>query len=406
MRTKISVLPRYPKWNYFCPDMAGIYVHIPFCRQACHYCDFHFSTNLKFQTDLLDALRKELSFQNDYLEGEKIDTIYFGGGTPSILGASDISDILESIHRNFKINSAAEVTLEANPDDLSKEKLHALKAIGINRLSIGIQSFDDHVLKFLNRVHNAEMALDSVQSARDMGFENISIDLIYAIPGQDMNAWKKNIAKAITLSPEHISSYSLTIEEKTVFGKWVSQKKFTFPDDDASASEMMTLIDTLESRGYLHYEVSNFAKPGYIAQHNSSYWHGKKYLGIGPSAHSYNGYSRQYNISNNHQYRQSIQSGKIPAAREVLNREDKINDTILTSLRTSWGTNLEKLRVDHNYDLLKVHRAYVDHLLKGNLAVLENNTLILTRSGRLLADKIASDLFAISIGESDDQGHL
>jgi oxygen-independent coproporphyrinogen-3 oxidase len=386
--------------------MAGIYVHIPFCRQACHYCDFHFSTNLKFQTDLLDALRKELSFQNDYLEGEKIDTIYFGGGTPSILGASDISDILESIHRNFKINSAAEVTLEANPDDLSKEKLHALKAIGINRLSIGIQSFDDHVLKFLNRVHNAEMALDSVQSARDMGFENISIDLIYAIPGQDMNAWKKNIAKAITLSPEHISSYSLTIEEKTVFGKWVSQKKFTVPDDDASASEMMTLIDTLESSGYLHYEVSNFAKPGYIAQHNSSYWHGKKYLGIGPSAHSYNGYSRQYNISNNHQYRQSIQSGKIPAAREVLNREDKINDTILTSLRTSWGTNLEKLRVDHDYDLLKVHRAYVDHLLKGNLAVLENNTLILTRSGRLLADKIASDLFAISIGESDDQGHL
>ena len=386
--------------------MAGIYVHIPFCKQACHYCDFHFSTNLKFKSGLLDALRKELSFQNDYLKGEIIDTIYFGGGTPSILSTPDISDILETIHKNFRINSSAEVTLEANPDDLSKEKLHALKAIGINRLSIGIQSFDDHILKFLNRVHNVDMALDSVHGARDAGFENISIDLIYAIPGQDMNAWEKNIAKAIELSPEHISSYALTIEEKTVFGKWVSQKKFTVPDNDASATEMMILIEMLEASGYHHYEVSNFAKPGYISQHNSSYWRSQKYLGVGPSAHSYDGHSRQYNISNNHQYQQSIQSGKIPAAREVLSRGDKINDTILTSLRTSWGTDLEKLRVEHNYDLLYVHRAYVDHLIKGNLAILVNEALILTKSGRLLADKIASDLFAISIGESDDEGHL
>ncbi len=386
--------------------MAGIYVHIPFCKQACHYCDFHFSTNLKFQTDLTEAIRKEFFLQNHYLKGEKIETIYFGGGTPSLLSAPELSNVLTTIHENFSVDSSAEVTLEANPDDLSRAKLHALKAIGVNRLSIGIQSFDDHILKFLNRVHNADIASDSVRAAREARFENISIDLIYAIPGQDMNAWKQNIAKAIDLSPEHISSYSLTIEEKTVFGKWASQKRIAVPDNDASASEMIALIDALESKGYHHYEVSNFAKPGYVSRHNSSYWRGEKYLGIGPSAHSFDGQSRQFNVSNNHQYHQSIQMGRVPASREKLSREDKINDTILTSLRTSWGANLEKLRVEHQYDLLNIHHAYIDRLIDGNLAVLTNDTLILTRSGRLLADKIASDLFAISVEESDDDRHL
>ena len=377
--------------------MAGIYIHIPFCKQACHYCDFHFSTNLKFQADLIEAIRKEFFLQNHYLKGEKIETIYFGGGTPSILSALDVGNILTTINENFSVDSSAEVTLEANPDDLSREKLHALKAIGINRLSIGIQSFDDHILKFLNRVHDSAIAFDSVHAAREAGFKNISIDLIYAIPGQDLNAWKENIAKAIDLNPEHISSYSLTIEERTVFGKWASQNKMTVPDNDASASEMIALIDALESEGYDHYEVSNFAKPGYVSQHNSSYWRGKKYLGVGPSAHSYDGQSRQYNISNNYQYYQSIQQGTVPASRENLNREDKINDIILTSLRTSWGADLQKLREEHHYDLFNVNRAYVDRLLNGNLAVVINDTLILTKSGRLLADKIASDLFAIAV---------
>ena len=355
---------------------------------------------------MVEALRSELTLQKTYLNGEKITTIYFGGGTPSLLSSVELNSILESVRENFIVDPLSEITLEANPDDLAGEKLRALKEIGINRLSIGIQSFDDNILKFLNRVHDASMALNCVHSARQAGFDNISIDLIYAIPGQHLNAWRENIAKAIDLNPEHISSYSLTIEEKTVFGKWASQNRITVPDNDTSATEMIALIDALESSGYQHYEVSNFAKPGYISQHNSGYWRGEKYLGIGPSAHSYDGQSRQYNISNNHQYLQSIRSGIVPAAREILNREDKINDSILTSLRTAWGVDLEKLRTEYDYDVQRIHRPYLDLLISGNLAIAHKGTLILTRSGRLLADKIASDLFAAPIAHIDDDGHL
>jgi oxygen-independent coproporphyrinogen III oxidase len=376
--------------------MAGIYVHIPFCKQACHYCDFHFSTNVKFQSEIVRALRNELALQKSYLDNAKIETIYFGGGTPSLLSNGEISEILEAIDEHFDIDDAAEITLEANPDDLTKDKLRALKALGINRLSIGIQSFDEFILKFLNRAHDAGMAQNSVKYARAVGFENISMDLMYSIPGQDLTAWKKNIAKALELHPEHISSYSLTIEAKTAFGKWASQKRISVPDDDISAAEMIALIETLDIAGYQHYEISNFAKPGYISRHNSSYWSGKKYLGIGPSAHSYNGNGRQFNIDNNHLYLKSIESGRVPATRETLSQEDKINDWILTTLRTSWGTDLKKLRKEYKYDLLRVHHAYVNRLVDSKLAVVDNDTLILTRSGRLLADKIASDLFAVA----------
>lgn len=386
--------------------MAGIYVHIPFCKQACHYCDFHFSTDTKFRTALVEALRTELVMQKRYLNGEKIETIYLGGGTPSLLTAAELAEILATVHDQFSVHPEAEITLEGNPDDLTKEKLHALKAIGINRLSIGIQSFDDGILKFFNRAHNASMALSSVHDARAAGFENISIDLMYAIPGQDLESWKKNITKAIGLQPEHISSYSLTIEEKTVFGRWASQKKLLVPDNDESAIELTALVNALANAGYQHYEVSNFAKPGYISRHNSSYWVGKYYLGIGPSAHSYDGHSRQFNISNNHLYIRSIQSERVPATHETLTREDKINDWILTTLRTSWGTDLKKLRQDHEYDLLQVHHKYVNNLIAGNLAVVNNDTLILTASGRLLADKIASDLFTLADKPVDKGGHL
>jgi oxygen-independent coproporphyrinogen III oxidase len=391
---KISDLTRYPKWNYFCPDMAGIYVHIPFCKQACHYCDFHFSTNTQGRNELVTALCDELALQKSYLNSENIDTIYFGGGTPSILAAAELNRILTAVHSNFKINPAAEVTLEANPDDLTMEKLKDLKTSGINRLSIGIQSFDDAILKFLNRAHDSCMAVTSALDARTIGFDNISVDLIYAIPGQDLISWGQNIAKALSLNPEHISAYSLTIEERTVFGKWLSQKKISMPENDISASEMIALIEALENAGYDYYEVSNFAKPGYISRHNSSYWRGEKYLGIGPSAHSYDGNGRQYNISNNHSYVNAIQRGRVPATVEALNREDKINDWILTTLRTSWGTDLQKLLKDYEYDLLQVHGRYIDSLIAGNLAFVNDDALILTRTGRLLADKIASDLFA------------
>lgn len=376
--------------------MAGIYIHIPFCKQACHYCDFHFSTNTTTRTQIIHSLGKELVLQKNYLGGQKINTIYFGGGTPSLLSLEELSHILMVITKTFDVAPSAEITLEANPDDLLREKLSDLKRIGINRLSIGIQSFDDAVLKFLNRAHNASLAITSFQDAREIGFENISIDLMYAIPGQDVDAWQKNIDQALALNPEHISSYSLTIEEKTVFGKWASQKKIKPSDSDDSAQELLLLIDVLEQSGFDHYEVSNFSKPGYISRHNSSYWKGDPYLGVGPSAHSYNGLSRQYNVSNNHRYLTAIQSDQIPATIEVLSREDKINDWLLTTLRTSWGTDLNKLRVDHQYDLLKIHGHYVQNLIDGKYAVIANESLILTKSGRLLADKIASDLFSMT----------
>ena len=376
--------------------MAGIYIHIPFCKQACHYCDFHFSTNTSKQAQLLQAIGNELIIQKHYLGEEKINTLYFGGGTPSMLLTEEVNNILRIIFKNFDVAPSAEITLEANPDDLISTKLLDFKKIGINRLSIGIQSFDDAVLKFLNRVHDSTLAISSFQNARDAGFENISIDLMYALPGQDLKDWKKNIDRALSLNPNHISAYSLTIEEKTVFGKWAADKKIKTRSDDASAQELLLLIDELEGGGFEHYEVSNFSKPGYISKHNSSYWKGEKYLGVGPSAHSYNGISRQYNISNNHLYCKALESGQIPATIETLSREDKINDFLLTTLRTSWGTDLKKLANEHQYDLLTIHANYVQKLVENGYASLTNETLILTKSGRLLADKIASDLFMMT----------
>jgi oxygen-independent coproporphyrinogen III oxidase len=380
----------------FLSDMAGIYIHIPFCKQACHYCDFHFSTNTSRQAQLIQAIGNELLIQKNYLGEEKINTLYFGGGTPSILSTDEVNNILDIISRNFDVAPAAEITLEANPDDLVSEKLVAFKTAGINRLSIGIQSFDDAVLKFLNRAHDSTLARSSFQHARDAGFENISIDLMYALPGQDLKDWKKNIDCALSLGPNHISAYSLTIEEKTVFGKWASDKKIKVRGDDASAQELLLLIEELEHEGFEHYEVSNFSKPGFISKHNSGYWKGEKYLGVGPSAHSYNGISRQFNISNNHLYINTLESGQIPATIEILSHEDKVNEYLLTTLRTSWGTDLKKLSNEHQYDLLTIHGKYVQKLLENGHALLSNETLILTKSGRLLADKIASDLFMMT----------
>ena len=374
-------------------EMAGIYIHIPFCKQACHYCDFHFSTNTKHRAQIINAIVNELTLQKNYLDNEPIKTIYFGGGTPSLLSLQEVDTIFQTIYKTFQVAVLPEVTFEANPDDLVYQKLIGFREIGINRLSIGIQSFDDSVLKFLNRAHDARLAFTSFAQAREAGFNNISVDLMYSIPGQDSTTWKRNIDQTVALSPEHISAYALTIEPKTVFGKWKSAKKIKEIDSDSSAQDLLVLIDHLGKAGFDHYEVSNFSKPGFISNHNSNYWRAEKYLGIGPSAHSYNGLSRQYNISNNHLYLKSVNIGKIPATLEILTREDKINDCLLTTLRTSWGTDLKRLIQDHQYDLLQLHGDYVNRLLDNNLAILTKETLILTKSGRLLADKIASDLF-------------
>lgn len=376
--------------------MAGIYLHIPFCKQACYYCDFHFSTNQSYRGELCEAIRQEIHLQQNFFPpSTTIQTVYFGGGTPSLLTFEEMNGIMESLHQHFQIANNAEITFEANPDDLTIEKLNELKQLGINRLSIGIQSFDDDVLRFLNRAHHAQAAITCVEEARKAGFKNISIDLIYAIPSQTDDQWQSNIEKALALDPEHISSYSLTIEEKTVFGRWKSRGKLKAIDDEIAARQLELLVTKLHAAGYDQYEVSNFGKPQYYSQHNSSYWQGQHYLGLGPSAHSYNGVVRQFNIANNHNYLKSIREGTVPYDVEVLTKENKINDYLLTTLRTSWGANLQWMMDAFGYDLMAEQNHYIQHLLQHQLATLENQTLILTPRGKLLADKISSDLFVV-----------
>jgi oxygen-independent coproporphyrinogen III oxidase len=376
--------------------MAGLYLHVPFCKQACFYCDFHFSTNQEKKLEMIRAFTREIELQKDYLKGEPVNTIYFGGGTPSLLSKEELSLLMEAIRKYFSISSSPEITLEANPDDLTKDKLLSLKEMGVNRLSIGIQSFDDEVLQFLNRAHDSVAAHACVEMAREAGFKNISIDLIYAIPNQDHQAWAKNIERALALKPDHISSYSLTIEEKTAFGRWVASGTLKVKDDEFAASQLTMLVDTLEEKGFEQYEVSNFALPGFQSQHNSSYWKQEKYLGIGPSAHSYNGESRQFNINNNHLYLKSLRENSIPATIEVLTRAEIINDYLLTTLRTSWGTSLVTLRENFNFNLMEEYESYVNSLIANGLALIKNETLILTKAGKLFADKIASDLFVVN----------
>lgn len=371
--------------------MAGLYVHIPFCKQACHYCDFHFSTDTGTRIELVNALTHELALQKDYL-GEEINTIYLGGGTPSILNRGELDTLFSVIRTHFTLAPHAEITLEANPDDLTKEKLEEIRAIGINRLSIGIQSFDDNLLKYLNRVHDANGARRCLKHAREAGFSNISIDVIYAIPGLSQKIWKATLQEALHFLPEHISSYGLTIEERTVFGNWSKRGKLHPMDEENSAQQFEMLTDMLHQAGYEHYEISNFCKPGFHSRHNSSYWKQSRYLGIGPSAHSYNGESRQFNIRNNASYVRSINKGIVPFEREMLTRENKINEYILTTLRTEWGCDLSFLKQHLDDDLLERCGDNLSLLQQNGLIVIKNGILLLSRKGKLLADKIAEDL--------------
>jgi oxygen-independent coproporphyrinogen-3 oxidase len=375
--------------------MAGLYLHIPFCAQACHYCDFHFSTSLQYRSRLIEAMVMEVGLRKDYLKGEPIDTIYFGGGTPSLLTIQELKSLMNCLYANHVVSERPEVTLEANPDDLDREKLSGLRRLGINRLSIGIQSFDDDVLRFLNRAHDSSQALTAIDLARQTGFENISIDLIYAIPGQSQEQWRKNLSRALALAPEHLSTYSLTIEEKTAFGRWQKQGKIKSTGEELAAEEFELLMDMTRQAGYEHYEISNFCKPGYYSRHNSSYWKQKNYLGIGPSAHSYNGLSRQMNISHNARYEREIRSGVVPSEIETLTQENKINEYIFTTLRTCWGCDLQVLKQNYRFDLRETSREYLSGLIHQGRVVIENDILLLTQTGKLLADQIASDLFVV-----------
>jgi oxygen-independent coproporphyrinogen-3 oxidase len=376
--------------------MAGLYFHVPFCKQACYYCDFHFSTQTDLRGEMVQAMTKELELQKDYLEGAALETIYFGGGTPSMLTADELFRIMNDTSRYYTIMPGAEITVECNPDDLSRSKLLDLASLGVNRLSVGIQSFDDSVLRYFNRAHTAQESLNCVNDAREAGFENISLDLIYGIPGQSNEAWIESLRKTCELAPEHISAYALTIEEKTVFGRRHAKGMLTPLPDERVAEQFEALMLEMATAGYEHYEISNFSKPGRHSRHNASYWEQKAYLGIGPSAHSYDGRSRQHNIANNALYIKSVLAGKVPFERETLGREMLINEYIMTRLRTAGGLDLGLLKAMHNFDLMEVHRRYVEELIRMDKVHISGNVMRLSNQGKLLADKISSDLFVIA----------
>jgi len=371
--------------------MAGLYIHIPFCKQACHYCDFHFSTNQDQRTRLCQAIAKEINLQHSYLDNEPIHTLYFGGGTPSLLSGEELNIIFESVHSHFVVDDDAEVTMEVNPDDLTTDKLKELKNFGVNRLSVGIQSFNNPTLTFFNRAHSGEQAIESIHRARTAGFDNISIDLIYSVPGQAEDIWKKDIEQAVALRPEHISSYSLTIEEKTAFGKWQKTGRIKPLDENKAVADFEVLMDMLNSSGYEHYEISNFSKPGFHSKHNSSYWRQRKYLGLGPSAHSYNGETRQFNVANNSHYINAIIKGEVPFEIEQLSRENKINEYIITTLRTKWGCDLSYLEKNFGYSIFET--PILQKLLVQELIVLNKTIMTLTKKGKMLADQVAIELF-------------
>ena len=373
--------------------MAGIYIHIPFCKQACHYCNFHFSTNLRLKSQMLIAIEQELYLQKNYLDGLKIHSIYLGGGTPSLLEAEEINLLLIHIKQNFLCEDMLEITLEANPDDVNLNKLLLLKDIGVNRLSIGIQSFQDNLLRYLNRSHSAAKSINSLEIALKAGFNNFNLDLIYAIPGQSDKMWQEDLEIAIKFLPTHISAYCLTIESNTVFGRWAANRQLKIVEDEIAIKHFDLLISKLNSKHYDHYEISNFSLPGYNAVHNTNYWKRGSYLGLGPGAHSYNGTSRQHNITNNPIYIQNIQNGIIPATIEQLQWKNHINEYIMTSLRTKWGCDMRLLKEHYAYDLMVENTIYIERLVARKLACINEKIIQLTIAGKMLADKIASDLF-------------
>jgi oxygen-independent coproporphyrinogen-3 oxidase len=374
--------------------MAGIYIHIPFCKQACHYCDFHFSTSMKKKEDMVLALAKEMQLRKSEVS-EVIETIYFGGGTPSVLTLEEINFLIQEVYSNFEVSQNPEITLEANPDDLTNERIFELANSPINRLSIGIQSFFEEDLKMMNRAHNSAEAIKSLEIATKY-FDNISIDLIYGIPGLTNEMWKQNIETALSFGIPHISSYALTVEPKTALKKLIQTGKIAEPKDDIAQEHFQILVDTLQENGFIHYELSNFGKENYFSKNNSAYWLGKKYLGIGPSAHSYNGISRSWNIANNSIYLKEIQEDKLPNEIEILSKEDRYNEYVMTGLRTIWGISLDRIENEFGTDFLNYLMKQAEKFLADDLLSIEENVLKTTRKGKFLADGIASDLFMLS----------
>ena len=376
--------------------MSGIYIHIPFCKQACHYCNFHFSTSLKYKSEMVDGIVRELELQKAYLPDKKLTSIYFGGGTPSLLNGQELERIFQKIFSLYEVGMEAEITLEANPDDLSKEKINELRDSPVNRLSIGIQSFSEKDLRFMNRAHSAREARQCLEWAQAAGFEQLTTDLIYGCPTTSDEQWLDNIRILTDYGIPHLSCYALTVEPRTALAHFVEKGKVEPVDEEQSARQFEILIDQLEEVGYEHYEISNFAKPGFYARHNSSYWLRAPYLGVGPSAHSFKSGSRQWNVANNAKYlrflKQAVSAKDLEGTlfeREILSAAQSYDEYILTRLRTRWGCKAE--------DIAEPFQAYfldrVQRWLEAGKVSLDSGLYTLTRSGKLLADHISMDLF-------------
>jgi len=375
--------------------MSGIYIHIPFCKQACHYCDFHFSTSMAKKDMMISALKKELVLRREEFKGEVVETIYFGGGTPSVLETNEINDLIQTVYSNYHVTENPEITLEANPDDLSAEKLLELSNSPINRLSIGIQSFFEEDLLFMNRAHNANEAEECLKEAI-RHFDNISIDLIYGIPGMSNERWEKNIEKALSFGIPHISSYALTVEPKTALANFIKKGVVKPIDDEQAQKQFLILYDVLTKAGFDCYEVSNFGKPGYYSKNNTAYWLGAKYMGIGPSAHSYDGERRGWNINNNPKYLKAIEKGELPIETEVLSKNDKYNEYVMTGLRTSWGISLERIQNEFGEKYSAYLTQQIGKYVEQKLLILSEDQLVATKNGKFLVDGIASDLFILN----------
>lgn len=371
--------------------MAGIYIHIPFCKQACSYCDFHFSTNVSRKADVLEALQLEIKKRANYLQENKVDTIYFGGGTPSLLSNNELLEIFEGLNKQFNLSADAEITLEANPDDLSKEKLLALKASPINRLSIGVQSFFDEDLRFMNRAHLAEEAFDAIKKAQDIGFENLNVDLIFGGHTTSNKMWEQNLNHFFELNVPHLSAYSLTIEEKTLLANKIQKGKLSPVDDTKNYEQYLMLQQAVKERGFEQYELSNYCKDGQISRHNTAYWFGKKYLGLGPSAHSFNGTSRQWNLRNNARYVNAIETGKDYYEKEELSEIDQYHEYLITSLRTKWGIDLKEIEKRFSKH---IQEHFIAKRAKLNAGTIENNGNQLKIKAALLfqSDEVVREL--------------
>ena len=386
--------------------MSGIYIHIPYCKQACYYCDFHFSTSLKKKDEMVLALAKEIALRKSEFQDDAVETIYFGGGTPSILQIADIRLLIDEVYRNYKVVDNPEITLEANPDDLianvlssraqSRDFYEEYRSIGINRLSIGIQSFFEDDLKLMNRAHNSEEAKSCLEIATQY-FDNISIDLIYGMPNMSNEKWLHNIETALSFNIPHISSYALTVEPKTALHTFIQKGIIPQLDDEVAQEHFHLLVDKLEENGFIHYELSNFGKENYFSKNNSSYWLGKKYIGIGPSAHSYNGISRSWNVSNNVLYLKSIQENQLPLETETLTKTDRYNEYVMTGLRTIWGISLNRIETEFGKTYLDYLNQQAAKYIEDHLLFVDDNILRITKSGKFLSDGIASDLFLLNL---------